>query len=204
VGSRVNSKASSFRNSPLGRGPSTGARVFHCKVPRAERNTRAEDQPARPRGECITAEQGQKDSGGAGDSNCLGACSKASVVMAVLAKSVENRDANALRHSTVSRPCVNEVGGPAVQVGCGLPAASGDITTPANNKRDLDLTHSQNEIKLACLDYIDVKVKGIEHAVPALVDGGSQLNVIDAPRIKTLGLTPVGTILIRGIIGEPV
>jgi Aspartyl protease len=66
------------------------------------------------------------------------------------------------------------------------------------------LGHSQNEIKLARLDYIDVKVNGIEHAVPALVDGGSQLNVIDASLIKTLGLTPVGTILIRGIIGEPV
>jgi len=36
------------------------------------------------------------------------------------------------------------------------------------------------------------------------LDGGSQLNVTDASHVKPLSLTPVGNILIRGIVGQPV
>jgi len=47
-------------------------------------------------------------------------------------------------------------------------------------------------------------VEGIPHSVSALIDGGSQLNVIDTSLVEPLGLTPVGNILIRGIVGQPV
>jgi transposase InsO family protein len=40
--------------------------------------------------------------------------------------------------------------------------------------------------------------------VKALIDGGSQINVVNSKTIESLGLVPVGAIQIRGIVGEPV
>jgi hypothetical protein len=67
--------------------------------------------------------------------------------------------------------------------------------------RERFLTPSLN---LAALDYMDVTVKGIELPVRALVDGGSQINVVNNSLIEPLNLQPVGNILIRGIVGQPV
>jgi hypothetical protein len=60
------------------------------------------------------------------------------------------------------------------------------------------------KVKLAQLEYVDITVKGFPQTVTALVDSGSQLNVIDASIIEPMGLVPIGTVLIRGIVGQPV
>jgi len=68
----------------------------------------------------------------------------------------------------------------------------------------LECTQTPAKLKLVRLNYVNVTVEGIPHSVSALIDGGSQLNVIDASLIKPFGLTPAGNILIRGIVGQPV
>jgi len=65
-----------------------------------------------------------------------------------------------------------------------------------------ECTQSPAELKLARLHYVNVTVEGIPHSVSALIDGGSQLNVIDSSFIKPFGLNSVGNI--RGIVGQPV
>ena len=83
-------------------------------------------------------------------------------------------------------------------------AGDGHLVDNAAQSCNIGLIDSAQPLKLARLDYMDVQIKGVLHTVSALVDGGSQLNVIDSSIIHSLNLTPVGTISIRGIVGEPI
>jgi hypothetical protein len=60
------------------------------------------------------------------------------------------------------------------------------------------------KLKLAHLEYVDVTVNRIPQTMSALVDGGCQLNIINAAIIEPLTLISIGSISIRGIVGQPI
>jgi len=70
------------------------------------------------------------------------------------------------------------------------------------------MTHKSStevgQITLARLDYISIDIDGVAGTVLAISDSGSQCNVIRSSLIEHIGLSPIGTICIRGIIGTPV
>ena len=65
--------------------------------------------------------------------------------------------------------------------------------------------HCINEsmgMQFAMLNYIDVDVKGLQLPVHALIDGGSQVCVVNRKVIESLDLICVGNVLIKGITGS--
>ena len=67
-----------------------------------------------------------------------------------------------------------------------------------------DVHTDLGQISLARLDYVDIDIQGRAGTLKALSDSGSQLNVIISLLIAPLGLSPIGNISIRGIIGTPI
>ena len=55
-------------------------------------------------------------------------------------------------------------------------------------------------LQLAPLNFVNINVG--ENAVTALIDGGSELNIIRQSEIANLSLTPIAEVVFRGIIGE--
>ena len=64
-------------------------------------------------------------------------------------------------------------------------------------------TDKVGQITLARLDYISVEIDGVARTVLAISDSGSQCSVIRSSLIEHMGLSPIGTICILGIIGTP-
>jgi len=59
-------------------------------------------------------------------------------------------------------------------------------------------------MQFAMLNYIDVNINGLQLPVHALIDGGSQVCVVNSKLIESLDLICVGNVLIKGITGSPV
>jgi hypothetical protein len=60
------------------------------------------------------------------------------------------------------------------------------------------------ELQLAGLHYVDVRVKGIDTLIHALIDSGSQVCVINAKLLAGLHLISVGNLHLRGITGSAI
>jgi len=66
-------------------------------------------------------------------------------------------------------------------------------------------SHCVNEsLQFAMLNYIDVDVNGLQLPVNALIDGGSQVCVVNSKLIESRDLICVGNVLITGITGSPI
>jgi hypothetical protein len=60
------------------------------------------------------------------------------------------------------------------------------------------------EIELAKLFYIGVRIAGVTHVVNGLADSGAELSICHSDVVRELNVVPFGRVLLRGILGQPV
>lgn len=57
---------------------------------------------------------------------------------------------------------------------------------------------------LSQLQYCNLSLQGIEHPVVALKDNGAEISLIKENLVSQLNLPKLGTIVVRGVVGDPV
>ena len=67
-----------------------------------------------------------------------------------------------------------------------------------------EVADAGNSQPLASLQYIPVKISGIERIIHGLADSGSEICVIHADVMRGITYEPIGRVRLRGIIGDPV
>ena len=58
-------------------------------------------------------------------------------------------------------------------------------------------------IELSQLQYYNIQIQGIQMPLLALMDSGAQLSLISSNLIKDLDVPKLGTLSIKGVVGEP-
>ena len=67
-----------------------------------------------------------------------------------------------------------------------------------------DIQARIQETELAKLNYYDVCIDGVARTVQGLSDSGAQLSVCHSDVVRELNLEPIGNVMLRGIVGQPV
>ena len=60
------------------------------------------------------------------------------------------------------------------------------------------------DIELAKLKYVDISIDGVSNSLPGLSDTGAMISICHSDIVRELNPIPIGNVMLRGILGEPV
>jgi len=82
-------------------------------------------------------------------------------------------------------------------------AHSDKMTSPVTSAETETKTNAETApIELSQLQYCNIQIQGIQTPLLALMDSGAQLSLISSNLIKDLDVPKLGTLSIKGVVGE--